>query len=222
LTPVLLLLLACGSERGLREAPDEVTYGGWVYQGPPADDVVLSDGPLTFTLGDEVVLAEQPYADYPGYWLATLPPGAPFQLRVEGEGAYPTVWAGDTPKANGTWLAGALFAGEKAYIDELFAGLDLGSTVIGSLKRGAIHLWGVTNDREAWDCATITVQGAAPMCFAADESGALQRVTEGPVDWFFAFDLAPGEVVLDDGTGPIETWTATDGDLVMAFWLEHG
>ncbi|MFN7145189.1 MAG: hypothetical protein ACK4YP_15540 [Myxococcota bacterium] len=219
---MLLLLLACGSERGVRAAPDEVTYGGWVYEGPPSGEVVLADGALTFTLpGAEPVAAEQPYAGYPGYWLATLPPGVPFQLRVEGANVYPTVWAGDTPEANGTWLAGAVFAGEKGYVDGLFESLELGSP-IGALDRGAVHLWGLPNDAAAWDCAAIRVQDTAPVCFAADETGALVRVTEGPVDWFFAFDLAPGEVVLDDGSGPIETWTAAEGDLVMAFWLEHG
>ncbi len=217
------LLPGCGYERGVREAPEEVEYGGWVYLGPPSSEVVLADGPLTFSFAEaEPVVAEQPYDGYPGYWLATLPPGEPFQLRLEGEGAYPTVWAGDTPGANGSWLAGALFAGEKAYIDELIAGLDLPLARPGALADGAIHLWGLPNDGTAWDCAAVRVQDTQPVCFVFDDEGVMSRVESGPFDWFFAFDLAPGDVVLDDGTGPIETWTAEPGDLVMAFWLEHG
>lgn len=219
---LLSLLLACGAERGLRAAPDVVSYGGWVYSGPPSAEVVLADGALTFTTAEGDVEAAQPYADYPGYWLAELPPATPFQLRLEGEGAYPTVWAGDTPGANGSWFAGAVFAAEQAYIDDLLASLDTGMRSVGALGDGAVHLWGLPNDREAWDCAEVSVQSRGVSCYAFDDAGAIGPVSEGPFDWFFAFDLDAGEVTLDDGTGPTETWTAAPGDLVMALWLEHG
>ena len=123
IAPVVLtsLLLACGTERGVRPGADSVSYGGWVYLGPPSSEVVFGDGTVTFEpTGAEPVEATQLYEGYPGYWVAeALPPRTPFQLRLEGEGAYPTVWAGDTPSANGTWLSGALFAAEYAYIDDL-------------------------------------------------------------------------------------------------------
>ena len=47
-------------------------------------------------------------------------------------------------------------------------------------------------------------------------------MTEGPFSLLYAFDLEPGEVVLEDGFGGGETWTAEAGDLVMAWWLVHG
>ncbi|MES2640955.1 MAG: hypothetical protein V4850_15805 [Myxococcota bacterium] len=224
---LLPLLLACGTERGLRDAPTEVTYGGWVYDSLLYEGV-FAEGTLTFTVGGDIlaepsVAAEQPYEGYEGYWLATLPPKAPFELRVEGEGAYPTVWAGDTPGANGTWFPGALFAGGTVEIDALLAGLVLPEGVApGALAEGAIHLWGRPSDGTDWDCAAVKVNGVVPLCYVLEEDGSLRPVGEGPFDMFFAFDLPPGQVVLEDGFGGGEAWTAVEGDLVMAWWVVHG
>ncbi|MDP2315320.1 MAG: hypothetical protein Q8P41_20655 [Pseudomonadota bacterium] len=228
--PYSLLLLAlplvgCGAERGLRDAPTEVTYGGWVYDSPRYEGV-LALGDLTFTLPSDVapepVAAEQPYEGYEGYWLATLPPGVPFQLGVSSDNAYPTVWAGDSPGANGTWFVGAVFAAETTYVDALFAGLDLPEgTAPGALADGAVHLWGTAYAGE-WDCSVVTVNGTAPFCYVLAEDGTLARVTTGPFDMFFAFDLAPGEIVVEDGFGGREAWTADPGDLVMAWWMVRG
>lgn len=217
-----MFLLACATERGPRDPTDEVTYGGWVYDGP-LYEAAVSEGALTFTLpeGDPVV-AEQPFEGYPGYFLATLPPSTPFELRVDGvPDAYPTVWAGDTPGANGSWLQGAVFAGQVAYVDEMIAGLTPDGAP-GALVDGAVHVWGMPADGETWDCATLRIQGAAPRCFALGDDGVLSEVTSGPFYWFFAFDVAAGPVTLEEDGVALETWTATPGDLVMAFWLEHG
>ncbi len=221
-------LSACGAERGPREAPSVVSYGGWVYDSP-LFEAVFSTGALTFTVPTEVapegepVSAAQPYEDYAGYWLATLPPSVPFELRVEGEGAYPTVWAGDTPGANGTWFPGALFAGNIAYVDALVASLDLPLGVVpGTLAGGAVHLWGTPLDGTAWDCAVVTVNAGPVHCYVVAEDGTLARVADGPFDVFFAFDLAPGEIELLDGFGGREAWTAEPGDLVMAWWVVRG
>jgi len=89
---LLPLLLACGTERGLRDAPTEVTYGGWVYDSLLYEGV-FAEGTVTFTLGADAlaegatVAAEQPYAGYEGYWLATLPPEAPL-FAVSSHGFY--------------------------------------------------------------------------------------------------------------------------------------
>ncbi|MDP2305422.1 MAG: hypothetical protein Q8P18_05300 [Pseudomonadota bacterium] len=225
---LLSLLAACGAERGLREAPAEVTYGGWVYDSL-LYEAVFADGTLTFTVPTaaapegEALAADQPYEGYDGYWLATLPPNVPFALRLLGEGTYPTVWAGDTPGANGTWFAGALFATKVVDVDALLAGLDLPKGLVpGALSAGAVHLWGRPFDGTDWDCATVTVNGAAPLCYLLEEDGTLTRTEAGPFDMFFAFDLAPGEIVLMDGFGGGEAWTAAEGDLVMAWWMVHG
>lgn len=224
----LALFLACGAERGPRDAPTEVAYGGWVYDSL-LYEAVFAEGTLTFTVptnaapAGEALAAEQPYEGYDGYWLATLPPSVPFELRVEGEGAYPSVWAGDTPGANGTWFPGAVFAAGSVEVDALLAGLDLPEGVVpGSLAAGAIHLWGRPSDGTDWDCAAVLVNGATPLCYVLEEDGSLRRVDAGPFDMFFAFDLPPGEIVLSDGFGGGEAWAAVEGDLVMAWWVVHG
>ncbi len=221
----LFLLAACGTERGLRDAPTEVTYGGWIYDSPLYEGV-FADGTVTFTLpadvAEEPVAAEQPYEGYDGYWLATLPPSTPLQLRIAGEGAWPSVWAGDSPGADGAWFAGVVFAADQAYVDAMLLALDLPEGVVpGALADGAVHLWGAPLDGADWDCAAVRVNGAAPVCYTVAEDGVATRVTEGPFDLFYAFDLAPGEVVLEDGFGGRETWTAAAGELVMAWSLVH-
>ncbi len=220
--PGVLLLLACATERGPRPAVDEVTYGGWVYDGPLYEGVI-PEGTLTFAISEEEpVVAEQPYDDYPGYFLATLPRSQPFELRVDGvPDAYPTVWAGETPGSNGSWLQGAVFAGQMTYVDEMIAGLTPDAAP-RALTDGAAHVWGMPADGADWDCAALTIQGAAPRCFALDDAGVLSEVAEGPFYWFFAFDVEPGVVDLAVDGATLETWTATPGDIVMAFWLEQG
>lgn len=220
---MLLLLLACGSERGVREAPTEVSYGGWIYDGPSAEGV-FTGGDATFQFEDEAIAAEEPYEGYPGYWMPEdpLPPDAPFQLTLSGAGSYTTAWAGDTPSANGYWLPGYLFAMPPDYWEGLVEGLGLptGQRPDG-VDEGGVHLWGLPLD-EDWQCEDLLVNGEAPRCYAISDDGVLSAVDEGPIDWFFAFDLEPGEVVLDDGLGGGETWTVDAGTIVMALWLAHG
>jgi hypothetical protein len=218
----LPLVGACGAERGVRPLEDEVSYSGWVYDSPKYEALVV-DGPLTFTLPDaDSVEAVQPYEDYAGYWQATLPRSTPFTLRVEAEGAYPTVWAGDTPGADGSWLQGNLFAGGIEVIDGVLASLDLPDTVTPrALADGAVDVWGVPLDGSDWDCAAVRVGGTAPFCFDQGDDGTLTRVADGPFDWFFAFDLPPGDVRVEDGFGGEETYPTQAGDLVLAFWWVH-
>ena len=184
---------------------------------------VFTGGTVTFTLDGTEYAAEEPYDGYPGYWLAAdpLPPSTPFQLDIAGADSYPTVWAGDTPSANGYWLPGYLFAMPPDYWDGLVDGLGLtGGQRPDDVTDGAVHLWGLPLDDD-WACEDILVNGEAPRCYTLSDDGVLEAVDEGPVDWFFAFDLEPGDVVLDDGQGGGETWTVEAGSIVMALWLAH-
>ena len=222
--PVLLLfLVACGAGRGQRPAASDVTFSGWIYDSPAYEDV-LAEGALSFALpSGSPVDTSQPYPSYPGYWSATLPASTSFSMRLTGEGAYPSVWAGDSPGADGSWLPGALFAAEQTYIDDLLLTVtEAMSPAPTALADGAVHLWGMPQDGSDWDCAEVRVAGVAPLCFVvADEDGSLTSVTEGAFDWFFAFDLAPGSVVVEDGFGGEEAWPTQAGDLVFAFWMVH-
>lgn len=219
-----LLFAACESERDTRPAADEVAFSGWVFESPASteDDAVLGDGTLTFQLDgeDEPVEAEQPYEDYPGYWTATLPAKAPFTLRIEGDGLHPSVWAGDAPGADGSWFAGTLFGAETSFVDDWFAALaEAEGFTVQPLGTDVVHVWGQPLDGSVWDCAAVRVAGTRPRCYAVDDTGAMTPVDAGPFDWFFAFDLPPGDVEVDSGLGAVEVYPTTGGELVWAFWF---
>ncbi|HNH47977.1 MAG TPA: hypothetical protein PKY30_13115 [Myxococcota bacterium] len=210
----------CSPQRGLQPAEAEVSYAGYVYATPDTEGELFTAGTMEFQLAnDEPVEGEQPYPeDYPGYWWAPLPASQSFELRITGEGVYPTRWAGRAPASDGGWFAGTLFAGEKAWMDDLFAQV---APDAGKLSEGAIHLWGLPYDPEAWDCAKVQVQGRPVRCFDYDaETATFVPVETGPFDWFFAVDLNPGEVEVDSGIGGKHVYTAEAGDLVMALWFQ--
>lgn len=219
------LLLACAAERGPRDASDTVEYDGYVYQGPNASaETLLASGELRFELDDgEPVEAAQPYAeDYPGYWRAELPASAPFTLRIAADGAYPAVWRGVAPAADGAWFSGALFGGSTAEVDAWFAAFALPDAVrLQSLADGeVVHVWGAPWDADAWDCAAVRVADEPVYCFAQDAAtGLVIPVESGPFTWFLAVNLQPGELVVDSGLGGRETYVARGGELVYAFWF---
>lgn len=218
----LLLLAGCGAERGQRAFSEEVSFAGWVYESPSSTEAeaVLADATLTFDVAGALVAAEQPYEDYPGYWAVALPSAAPFTLRIEGEGLYPSVWAGDAPRSDGSWFSGALFGAEQGFLDDWLTTLAEGTGLsIGPLGGDNSHVWGYPLDGSVWDCAAVRVADERVHCFAVQEDGTLAEVTEGPLDYFFAFDLPPGDIVVDSGLGAVEVYPTTGGELVWAFWL---
>jgi hypothetical protein len=218
----MLWLLACDVDwvdRGPRDPPETVTWAGWVYAGPAEGDepAVLSDATLTFSPeGDDAVEAEQVYDDYPGYWVVEVPAGVPVTLRMEGDELYPTLWAGDTPSGDGSWGNGYLFSADVAYMDELWALLpaDAGAEAPGE---ETVALWGLAGDTD-WDCATVSVGGEPAYCVTVGSDGSLTRVDAGPFDWYFAFGLPAGDLLVDSGAGPTETYTTLGGEVVMAMW----
>lgn len=216
-------LLACGDARGPRDPSDTVEYSGYVLSGPTDTETLLTDGTATFTPDEgEAVEAEQPYEDYPGYWSAELPTGTPFTLRLAGSGAYPSVWRGRAPGADGTWFSGALFGAERTQVDTFLAGLDvpLGSSPAALGEGEVAHLWGYPWSAEGWDCALLTVNGEPALCYFQDpDTGSLTRVQQGAFTWFVALNLEPGGVVVDSGVGGAETYQVAGGDMVYAFWL---
>lgn len=221
---MLLLLLACGTERGPREAGEVVSLAGYVYEGPSASsETVLAEGALTFQLDDGTVAdAVQPYEDYPGYWAASLPASTGYSLRVEADGAYPAVWRGRSPAADGTWFSGALFGAAVAEVDTWLAAFSLAAGLpMEALVNGEVaHVWGTAWDAEAWSCQSVRVNGEPVTCFVQDAvTGLVVPVQTGSFSWFLAPDQPPGEIVVDSGLGGVETYTAEGGDLVYAFWF---
>lgn len=218
---MLWFLLACGSERGPRDPGDVVEYDGYLYAGPDASsETLLATGTVRFRLdGGAEVLAEQPFAeDSPGYWRAELPASTPFALRVESEGAYPAVWRGVSPAADGSWYSGALFGGSKAEVDAWFATFGIGVDPVAWGQ--SVQVWGAPWDAEAWDCAAVRVNGAPVACFAQDAAtGTTVPVQSGAFTWFVATGLEPGGTLVESGLGGQELYDAVAGDLVYAFWF---
>ena len=160
----------------------------------------------------------QPYEDYPGYFVVTLPQSVPVEVRVEAPGAFPALWAGWTPAAPGNWLAGTLFGGDPAYMADLWVGLGFPDAAASLAGGEVVHVWGSPYDA-GWDCAAVLVGGAPPRCFAFSDDGTVAEVTEGEFDYFVAFDLPPGDVVVDSGLGGVHTYPATGGEVVMAHFF---
>lgn len=219
----LLLLPACGDERASRDPEAIVSYAGYIFEHPQLDDVEverLAEGTVTFTpVGAEAIEAA-PLEDYPGYWTVELPRAAAFSLRIEAEGSYPTVWAGVAPGAAGLWFSGALTAADQAFFDAWFAGIELpdGGSV-SALGPEGVHVWGRPFEATGWECADVAVNGAPVICYALGEDGAYARVDAGPFDFFYAFNLPPGDIVVDGGRGPAQTYPTLGGEVVMAWWL---
>lgn len=222
---VLLAVGGCASERGPRPAEELVTWSGYVLGGPAStEEDVLAEGAVEFLTGEgEGVAAEAPYADYPGYWTVDLPPGIPVDVRVEAEGAWPALWAATTPSADASWFLGALFGARADSLEAFLAAMPTPPTLpdVDLDDPSQTHLIGSAWDGEAWDCAALTVNGEPPLCWLYDEeTGAALLVDEGPVTWFAALHLTPGEVTLDSGIGGAHTWTAAGGEMVYAFWFQ--
>lgn len=226
---MLLSLLACagffeiGGERGFRgHDSGEVDFEGWVYSSPAlTDSDLMSEGYLAFTLPDgDLVVGEQRYEDYPAYWSVSLPPGVEFDLRIEADGAWPTLWRGNAPESDGIWFAGGMFAADEAYMEALVAALPLGAFAsVGDLADGEVaHLWGTPAD-SGWDCADIRVAEQPVLCVTVSEDGTVSAIEEGEPDWFFAFDLSPGEVLVESGLGGEATYAATGGAWIFALYF---
>ena len=219
-----VVLLACGAERGERPAGADVLWRGFVYDALPTgeDDALLVDGAVTFTpAGGEAVAAEQAnLPDYPGYWSVRLEPGAAVNIDLAGDGLYTTHWAGDAPRADGSWTAGVLFGAERAWADAFFGEIAVALGVEPApLDTSRTWTWAFRRDGGGGDCASVRIAGVAPACFLQGEDGAWAPVTEGAWSHAVALDTPPGEVSVVIGDRTLETYQAVGGDVIIAGWL---
>ncbi len=226
------LLTACSYLEEVREPYTEITVAGTVYDGPYAgsDTPIFTEGSLTWTDLDGVVLdeGEAPYEDLPGYWVGQLPVGTEYVLRVEGPAHHPAIFRGRTSDQPMLWYGGTVFSWPAEQVDPLLddVAASLGRTVADLGDGERVHLWGVPLDPEAFEAAQAEVvggdgQAAELVAFRIASNGTWLEAQPGePVDLFFCFDLAPGDVVLRYGGMDIERWPTRGGDLVAAWWLE--
>lgn len=246
---LLATLSGCQFLVEIREPPAQVSFGGTIYDGVPTggEDVVLTSGTVDFMSPDvdlslpmALLIADgawwpasQPFPSSPGYWQAALPPDTPVVTRIETESSYPSVFAGRTPTWDGYWFAGVLFSWDRAYTSEFLGGLaDQLSVGLADLDDGeAVHLWGVVRDDEAaarLEGRKITVLDGAGdearvFSFELTEDGYLSENLGAPVHYFFALNLAPGDIQLTlegpSGDSETEHYPTRGGDMIGAWWL---
>ena len=209
----------------VRETPTEVLYGGSVVQGAPVgENLLLEAGSVTFfdLSGEVLAEAEQPYASNLGYWRAKVPVSTPYILRIEAEDSYPSIWRDTTPGQAGLWFTGALFSWPHAQVDPFFESLSENLSIeIADLKtEDVVHLWGQVLNPEAATISDWLVRdsdGKRPEVygFAIQEDGSMVQTEEAPIDYFFAFNLTPGDIEVAG-----VNYSAEAGDLISAWWFE--
>ncbi len=215
------LLAACTSATS---TADTVAWAGWVYtDGQTVEEAKITDGAVTVwpepPAADGQIAAAQPYPDYPGYWSADVPPSTPVNVRITAPNTRPTVWAGDTPAADGSWFSGALFGASDRWLEDVFDALLVnGDEWVAVPLRGDVLVLGQPVNDEVL-CEDLLVDGVHPSCWRVGDDGAPEAVQTGPVTWFAA-SAAPGAVELQLGAS-VETWYADGGDVVMAWYLSE-
>ncbi len=233
---MLVLFIACAQLQPWlapeSPRPQDVTLQGWVYDSPMSTERALDDGTLSYLDLNLVPLAEgeQPFTDYPGYWLVELPAAEEYFLRVEGPDHFPALWRGTAPTGNG--ITASLFGFERGPTGDFFGGVeDAIGLDIGLESEDLVHIWGLPNQNEdgvstVW-CEDLEVlhnqAGATEICFAVNDQGSLEQVDSGPVDHFFAFNMLPGDLVVRQTVGDEELeelWFTRGGDIVSAWYFE--
>lgn len=224
---LLLWLTACATPV---EDDGLVTWSGWVFaDGETSEEARFAAGHVTFWPApfaeSEPVAAEQPYEDYAGYWSVALPPTTPVLVRITGEATRPTIWAGDSPTADGNWFAGALFAVSDPWVEAHFERLGLdGDAWLAHLAAGEVLVIGYPANAEV-GCEDLRVElvdgtAATTSCWLQSDDGEVAPVVSGELTWFAAH-LPAGELRVAFG-GAAEEYVAEPGDVVMAWYLSGG
>jgi hypothetical protein len=257
---IAVLLLGCGGESSDDSAAaDEVTWGGFVYVGSGTEkDDRFSTGTITlweepFEESGAEVAMEQPYYDnYPGFWQVVAPPQRSVNLRISNEGweapdsgsdsgaadtgtvpmveVRSTVWAGNTPRADGNWLGGALFAATDDWIEALFEAVgEDGDVYVTAVDEPWVRVIGAPADA-GWDCAELQIAGRG--VGVSPDAGGVQcwgeatpavagiDATYAPISTgqpvLFTALVEPGAFTVSHGIAT-EHYVADAGDIVVAF-----
>ena len=220
-----------------RAAPSEVYWSGYVLDGPnPDTGGLFEEGSFEVVdLEDAPVATAEPVDGSPGGWAVYVPVDTDVAIRLSGETYASTVWRAHTPTGRAYWYQGALFARKAedvlAFYDELFDA-ELVTPHPDALREGGpAQLWGTPLDPEAWAGASIVVQDgdgqpAQILAMTIEEDGsAHESGRTDPIDLFFAFDLAPGDVTLTvtaDAGAATEHFPARAGDLLNPTFFALG
>lgn len=227
---MLVLFTGCIALSVGDEEPTEVSIQGWVYDSPlSGEGEVVSTGSVTYFDSNlvELVEAEQPFADYPGYWRATLPADEEYTVVIDGgEGYHPAIWKGRSP--TGDALSFPVFGFRSDQVDPFFEELEAAITVdIHVGTEDLVHLWGSPMDPESVSGAEIAVYNneaaRGVVAFTINDEGILEQTLDAPVHHFFAFNLEPGEtsvVFEQDGVVSEESYVAGPGEIIAPWYFE--
>lgn len=224
-----------------RADPSLVYWTGRIYDGPdPQANGPFTGGTVTLTdrdaapvLDDDGDPVDDPYEvdGNPGSWVLTVPVDIDVTLRLTGDGYANTVWQGHTPDYRGYWFNGALYARQTADLDAIVTALSdaglLDAAPPDLSEAARVDLWAEPEDRDAWvgvTTALIDAEGRKDvLALTVDDDGTVRAAgAEDPVDYLFAFDLAPGTVTFEAATATqhvLLSWVAEGGDLLNASFL---
>ena len=223
---LLLALFGCT----VTSTSEDVLWSGYVYAKQQNGDLLqLQTGTLTMLdlMGEELIPGEQPYDTSPSYWTFTVPKeeqGLDIAIRIEAEGHDTMLWRGQTPNARSVWLGGTLYTHTKAYNQYFFSAVS--NTEVLPLADGeVVHLYGQPFLPTAWANAEISItdgNGETQIVetFSYDEAGIFSSEISEKIDFFTAFNIAPGLVTLHiklpDGKEISTDYPTEGGDLISA------
>lgn len=216
-----------GCVAGEETALDTVEWSGFVYLGESTDsEDRLAEGLVSLDVPGMHIHGQQPYEDYPGYWVFAVPPAEPATLRVEGTGALPTLWAGDTPTKDANWLGGTVFAATERYVENLLEtlGEDGDDWVLGTDSIDVLML-GLPSEPD-WTCGDVVVEVGDPAdstpyavtCWTISEDGTYLIAEADSPAVAFAAIVPAGETTLRFKNA-VETYATLGGDVVLAYYL---
>lgn len=227
---MMLLLVACSSAPwGTQDtAENAVLLQGYVYDHPlAADDEVLVDGELELMdMGGQPMGQVTASGSTPGYYGLSVPPDEPYRLRITGGQHYTAVWMGIAPDRDGFFFP--LFGFHRPSVEAVFADLEVqfgGEIDTESGER--VHVWGrpLETGLTTSDISVTDGQGSRPavMGVRVDAGALIPTEPDEPVDYFFAFNLAPGDVEVAaigaEGQEAATVYVTEPGDLVAAFYF---
>jgi hypothetical protein len=228
---MLLLLAACASAPwGTQDSADSnVLLQGYIYDHPlAADDEVLVGGDLELMdLGGQPMGEATASGSTPGYYGLSVPPEEPYRLRVGGDRHYTAVWMGVAPERDGFFFP--LFSFHRASVDAVFEDLEVQfGGEIDTESGELVHVWGrpLQTGMTTADLSVTDGQGSRPLVMGARVDAGVLVPTEPtePVDYFFAFNLAPGDVEVaaigDQGQEGATVYVTEPGDVVAAFYFQ--
>ena len=228
-------LVGCDSYQGWwgdSEESDTVRWSGTILDGPyTGENDVLTEGTVTVEGLDGELLDEgsEPWSDYPGWWRVDVPPDTPVYFRLAAEGMHPALWSTTTPGGAAYWYTGSLFAYEQETWGGWFQELaDAEGVELGSLDERC-WLWGAPLSPDDWVGASLQLtdgdgQEVSLYSYRIDDDGLMSRsLVMNSIDYFFAFDLAPGDITLQveasDGRLVVMDFPAQAGEVISAWYL---